>query len=386
MKIVRYIPLLIIPFWFSACATFISHAISLEDVALPSGSYQVGTQIIHMVDVDRNAWYKDGLNGSREMMVRVWYPAELQDGDQKAPYNYNEALIADMIADDFGIPKSIMRTINKIDGNSWLNADPLNKRFPVLIFSHGHGALKTQNTTQMEELASHGYVLFACDHTYDAGISVFPENRVIRNKTDIPDGISDKEKWGIREVQLGYRVGDIQFLLDEMEKGKYLPQSLRNSLELDKIGIFGHSFGGATSVVASLKDERIDAALGLDAWFLPIPSTLIKQNMSIPFAHLGQVSWKEKDNYLKLDTLASSNSSQSLRFDVQGSTHYDFSDFSQFSKVSKKYGSGTIASDRIRFIMNTTIRDFFDQYLKQSVSISLNDYKSMYPEIIIKEY
>jgi pimeloyl-ACP methyl ester carboxylesterase len=320
------------------------------------------------------------------MMVRVWYPAILQDGDQKAPYNYNEGLIADMVADGFGIPKAIMRTINKIDGNSWLNAEPLNQRFPVLIFSHGHGGLKTQNTTQMEELASHGYVLFACDHTYDAGISIFPENRVIRNKTDIPKGISDKEKWGIREVQLGYRVGDVQFLLDEMEKGKYLPQSLRNSLELDKIGIFGHSFGGATSVVVSLKDDRIDAALGLDAWFLPIPSTLIKQNMSIPFAHLGQVSWKEKDNYLKLDTLASSNSAQSLRFDVQGSTHYDFSDFSQFSKVSKKYGSGTIASDRIRFIMNTTIRDFFDQYLKQSVSISLNDYKSMYPEIIIKEY
>jgi|TARA_B100001146_G_scaffold72395_1_gene64144 hypothetical protein len=386
MKIVRHIPLLVASCWFSACATFISHAISLEDVALPSGSYQVGTQIIHMVDVDRNAWYKDGLNGSREMMVRVWYPAILQDGDQKAPYNYNEGLIADMVADGFGIPKAIMRTINKIDGNSWLNAEPLNQRFPVLIFSHGHGGLKTQNTTQMEELASHGYVLFSCDHTYDAGISIFPENRVIRNKTDIPKGISDKEKWGIREVQLGYRVGDVQFLLDEMEKGKYLPQSLRNSLELDKIGIFGHSFGGATSVVVSLKDDRIDAALGLDAWFLPIPSTLIKQNMSIPFAHLGQVSWKEKDNYLKLDTLASSNSAQSLRFDVQGSTHYDFSDFSQFSKLSKKYGSGTIASDRIRFIMNTTIRDFFDQYLKQSVSISLNDYKSMYPEIIIKEY
>ena len=361
MKIVRHIPLLVASCWFSACATFISHAISLEDVALPSGSYQVGTLIIHMVDVDRNAWYKDGLNGSREMMVRVWYPAILQDGDQKAPYNYNEGLIADMVADGFGIPKAIMRTINKIDGNSWLNAEPLNQRFPVLIFSHGHGGLKTQNTTQMEELASHGYVLFACDHTYDAGISIFPENRVIRNKTDIPKGISDKEKWGIREVQLGYRVGDVQFLLDEMEKGKYLPQSLRNSLELDKIGIFGHSFGGATSVVVSLKDDRIDAALGLDAW-------------------------KEKDNYLKLDTLASSNSAQSLRFEVQGSTHYDFSDFSQFSKVSKKYGSGTIASDRIRFIMNTTIRDFFDQYLKQSVSISLNDYKSMYPEIIIKEY
>ena len=125
MKIVRYIPLLVISFWLSACATFISHAISLEDVALPSGPYKVGTQIIYMVDEERKAWYTDEINGAREMMVRVWYPAILEDGDQKAPYNYNEALIADMIADGFGIPRSIMRTINKIDGNSWLDATPV---------------------------------------------------------------------------------------------------------------------------------------------------------------------------------------------------------------------------------------------------------------------
>ena len=386
MKIVRHIPLLVISFWFTSCATFISHAISLEDVAPPSGTYTVGTQIIHMVDKDRIAWYKDGLNSPREMMVRVWYPAVWKDGYQKAPYNYNEALIADMIAKGFGIPKAIMRTINRIEGNSWLDAEPIQQQFPVLIFSHGHGALKTQNTTQMEELASHGYILFACDHTYDAGISVFPENRIIRNKTDLPEGISDKEKWAIRETQLNYRVGDIQFLLDEMESGNYLPPSIRNNLALDNIGIFGHSFGGATSIVASIKDDRIDAVLGLDAWFLPIPSGLINENMNKPFIHLGQVQWREKDNYLKLDTLASSNSTQSLRLDVQGSSHYDFSDFSQFSKVSKKYGSGTIASDRIRLIMNTTIRNFFDQNLKKSEAMSLTDYQSLYPEIIIKEY
>ena len=386
MNLVRHITLIVTICWLSACASFISHAISLEDVALPTGPYQVGTQIMHMVDNDRTAWYKDGLDGAREMMVRVWYPALPADEDKKAPYNYNEVLIGDVIAEGFGIPKTIMRTINKIDGNSWLNATPMEQVFPVLIFSHGHGALKTQNTTQMEELASHGYVLFSCDHTYDAGISVFPENRVIRNRTGFPDSLSDKEKWGIRQVQLGYRVGDVQFLLDEMEKGKYLPQPLRKILDLDNVGIFGHSFGGATSVVASIKDKRIDAALGLDAWFLPISSSLINIDMNKPFVHLGQIAWKEEANYLKLDTLATLNSSTSLRLDVKGSSHYDFSDFSQFSKVSKKYGSGTIESDRIRFIMNNTIRNFFDQNLKKSISISLEEYRRLYPEIIIKEY
>ena len=69
MKLVRHITLIVTICWLSACASFISHAISLEDVAPPTGPYQVGTQIMHMVDNDRTAWYKDGLNGAREMRI-----------------------------------------------------------------------------------------------------------------------------------------------------------------------------------------------------------------------------------------------------------------------------------------------------------------------------
>ena len=102
--------------------------------------------------------------------------------------------------------------------------------------------------------------MFSNDSLFSSNLSSIhfrnKSNRVILNKTDIPDGISDKEKWGLREIQLNYRVGDVQFLLDEMENGQFLPPSLQNMLELDNIGIFGHSFGGATSVVASLKDDQ----------------------------------------------------------------------------------------------------------------------------------
>jgi len=358
----------------------------MEDVAKPTGPYQVGTQIIHMVDNDRSAWYGEESSGSREIMVRVWYPAQPQEGDQKAPYVYNEKLIGEMVSQGFGIPKYLMQNISNIKANSWSGIDPVDKKFPVLIFSHGHGGLKIQNTTQMEEMASHGYVIFACDHAYDAGVSIFPGERVIFNKTNIPEDYSEEEKWDLRRVQLDYRAADIQFMLDEMARGNFLSEALKNSLDLEHIGLFGHSFGGGTSIVVASTDDRIDACFGLDAWFLPVPSSVLNSDLNKPFLHLGQVRWKEKENYLKLDTLVGNNSAWSMRLDVQGATHYDFTDFSQFNRLTKRYGSGTIAPPRIRRITNSVIRDFFDHYLKNGPALAGDTYEKLYPEVIVKRY
>ena len=386
MQLIRQIPLLISVFWLSACAALVSVLIPLENVAKPTGEYQVGTQVIHMVDNDRSAWYGQESSNPREIMVRVWYPAQPQEGDLKAPYVYNEKLIGDMVSEGFGIPKYLMKNLRNINGNSWSEAHPVNEKFPVLIFSHGIGGLKTQNTTQMEEMASHGYVVFSCDHAYDAGVSIFPGDRIIFGKTNIPDNLTKEEKWNMRRAQLDYRAADIQFLLDEMDRENFLSVALKNSLDLEHIGVFGHSFGGGTSVVVASVDERIDACFGLDAWFLPIPSNVLNSDLNKPFIHLGQVSWKEKENYLKLDTLAGNNSAWSVRLDVRGATHYDFTDFSQFSKLTKKYGSGMIAPPRIRKITNSAIREFFDHYLKNGPALALETYEKLYPELIIKRY
>ena len=386
MQLIRQISLLISVFWLSACAALVSVLIPLENVAKPTGEYQVGTQVIHMVDNDRSAWYGQESNNPREIMVRIWYPAQPQEGDLKAPYVYNEKLIGDMVSEGFGIPKYLMQNLSNINGNSWSEAQPVNEKFPVIIFSHGIGGLKTQNTTQMEEMASHGYVVFSCDHAYDAGVSIFPGERIILGKTAIPDDLTKEEKWNMRRAQLDYRAADIQFMLDEMAQGNFLSVALKNSLDLEHIGVFGHSFGGGASVVVASTDERIDACFGLDAWFLPVPSNVLNSDLKKPFIHLGQVRWKEEDNYLKLDTLAANNSALSLRLDVQGATHYDFTDFSQFSKLTKRYGSGEIAPPRIRKITNSVVREFFDQYLKNGPALVVETYEKLYPEVIIKRY
>ena len=59
--------------------------------------------------------------------------------------------------------------------------------YPVLIFSHGYEiGFFAQNTVQMEELASHGYVVFSVGHAYESSIVFDGEgNSIGTNKSRI---------------------------------------------------------------------------------------------------------------------------------------------------------------------------------------------------------
>ena len=51
---------------------------------------------------------------------------------------------------------------------------------PLLIFSHGFGESSLTDTAQLEDLASHGYVVAAIEHPHDAYAVWFPGDRVVR--------------------------------------------------------------------------------------------------------------------------------------------------------------------------------------------------------------
>ena len=52
------------------------------------------------------------------------------------------------------------------------------KELPTLFYSHGYGSFLSQNSALMEDLASHGYVVYSVQHTYDSSATVFPDGSV----------------------------------------------------------------------------------------------------------------------------------------------------------------------------------------------------------------
>ena len=62
------------------------------------------------------------------------------------------------------------------------------------------GARATQNTYQVEDLASHGFIVVGIDHTYNSRPVAFPDGRVIWNR-DLHD-ISDFQHTTLRSSKL----------------------------------------------------------------------------------------------------------------------------------------------------------------------------------------
>ena len=100
----------------------------------------------------------------------------------------------------------------------------------------------------IEELVSYGYVVIAIEHAYDANVSIFNNGDIADYRSGInyerrDEGkdLTTEEFWSIRLPQLKTRSADVTFVINQIQKQK-LSKNINQSINLDKIGIFGHSF------------------------------------------------------------------------------------------------------------------------------------------------
>jgi predicted dienelactone hydrolase len=229
----------------------------------PTGPYQIGTVALHLVDPSRIDPFVPG-HRPREIMVQLWYPSRAVRGFPAAPWLDPAAV--PHLEQTLGIPPGSV-TFPTTHGHLGAPVLPGPAR-PVLIYSHDFGGDRGFGTAQVEDLASHGYVVATIDHTHDAGEVAFPDGRV--EAATLGDDTDDATL--VRDVAV--RDADTRFLLDKLAvinaagdpdaEHRPLPHGLRGALDLSRVGMFGHSLGGATAAAAQHDDRRIRAGVDLD--------------------------------------------------------------------------------------------------------------------------
>ena len=234
----------------------------------PTGPHEVGRTELHLVDPERGHPWVEGAT-ERDVMVSLWYPAEPDGGDERAPY-VSPAPAGSLSSEleQAGLPRSAVDLASSranafAEANAARDAGP----FPVVLFSPGFGVSRFLNTANAEELASQGYVVAAMDHPYESEAVDLPDGRVVR------DRIPDSETPMYREA-IAIRVADTRLVLDALDEiaaggspqagGEPLPAGLAESLDTSRTGMFGHSAGGLTAAEVMLVDDRVDAGMNLD--------------------------------------------------------------------------------------------------------------------------
>ena len=378
--------------FFSFTSLLAGTIFPVPDPFLMTGPYQVGTREIHLIDPSRNEIYGTDLNAPREFMAQIWYPAEPGPADQQAQWMPAIKYAAPAIADKLDLPAFTLGHLKYVLANAFLEAEPVQdgKTFPVLIFSHGWEGFKEQNIYQVEELASHGYVVIGISHTYGSVLTVFPDGRQIpTNQNALPDGVSDEAYDQASNTLVQQWAGDIARTLDELESmdqesGVWF---LSGKIDLDRVGMFGHSTGGGATVEFCLVDDRCQAIFGMDVWAEPAQPEILKLHLTQPALILLSEGWyspNESDrNYELLGTLAERAESDVDEIALIGTRHYDFTSLPLLTPLAAQLGlKGPIPGTLGLEIINAESVAFFDKYLKGDKSISLEEISNQYPEAI----
>jgi dienelactone hydrolase len=122
-----------------------------------------------------------------------------------------------------------------------VHAPTLGGPYPVVIISHGAGGNWDTHYAQANHLASQGYIVLCLEHVGSNTERLKSSFRVLHNLKEM---IHDSN-----EV-LG-RPKDISFAIDQAVAWNTSNEKLRGRIDLNHIGIMGHSFGAYTTMVVA---------------------------------------------------------------------------------------------------------------------------------------
>ncbi len=339
----------------------------------PSGEYAIGTLTFELTDNSRNETFTEPPNDHRRILIKAWYPADTITGYRMAPYIDAPSQFGTGIERSFGFPTFIVSHFQLTKTHSYLNV-PLSQAeisYPLLVFSHGYGGLIMQDTVLMEELASNGYIVFSISHSYEAAVTSFPDGSVIYEATE--------EMYANLGNSLNIWANDTTFLVDQLEipNNPNIPNILWDGMDLNTIGIFGHSFGGTTAEHMILEDARFDAGISFDS---PHGGSSLTMNMTKPFMLLFGPDYGNPEMN---DTIFHRAEGTCYGLFVNGTRHYNFADVNIWSPVLRSFGLlGSIDGYRMLHILNAYVLAFFNEHLIGITSPLLDGPSVEYPEVL----
>jgi hypothetical protein len=172
------------------------------------------------------------------------------------------------------------------------------------------------------------------------------------------------------------------------EKNAKDPESpFYRRLDLNKLGVFGMSYGGSTACQIAFEDRRVKAAINMDGG-MPLGDS-IDNSFHIPVMFMKSEPAStvfEGTNRKMIEYMMGRARNPFYSIVVSGARHGNFTDISIFSPVLRYVSKfvGNIDGHKMLNIMNSYVVAFFDKHLRRIDSPLLNSPSADFPEVILK--
>ncbi len=362
----------------------------------PTGPFAVGRTTYAWTNESEADELALSPGSKRQVLVWVWYPAA--PSLKAVPAAYLPGPWRAALRNQQGM---FMRSFFKRDpalvhahSVSGAPVSPEQRAYPVVLLRPGGSALTTDFTTLAEDLASHGFFVVGFDAPYRSFVVVLPDGRVIGRS---PAYNVENANGNLADPVIGKLLkmwtADTAFVMDQLQRlnasssGKFAGR-----MDLQRIGMFGHSFGGATALEFCHQDSRCKAALDLDG--IPFGSVvsegLNKPGMFLLSDHSREMADPENRTVLaEIQSIYDRLPAGSLYAVIRTANHFSFSDQillnSQAAmRLLRLVGFGGLDGRRGLAISTAYVHTFFGAYLNGAPAVELTTIARKYKEVQIE--
>ena len=325
----------------------------------PSGPHRVGSEIFRWTDSQRPETLTANPSDRRQVVAQAWYPTDTSSGPA-VPYFEAERHLPGSIN---GLPSFMFASFGRVATHATVDT-PISRAqrtWPVLLLEPGLAVPREQYAALSTELASRGYVVIALSAPYESAVTVLAGGHVV-GQTTHPDVMGPPPHPAIERL-INIRAADASFVLDQLSRLPQLnPRSpLAGHLDLQHVGIIGHSIGGATAVEVIAADPRFKVAVNLDGKLFGAQSA----------AHLDRpLLWIQSDGPQTAeythgrDRLFDRLRDGGALLTIRGSTHTGFTDSPSYltalgrSMIGPATGIGSISLANMTSMTADTISAF----------------------------
>jgi len=370
----------------------------------PTGPFAVGRAIYDWTDDAKLDTLAPVPGTKRELLAWIWYPATPEQSGAVVDGYVPPAVEPAVERVRTGIFGFLTKDVSKVHAHSLRNANvsPQQQSYPVLILRGGASSEVWNYSALAEDLASHGYVVVGLDAPYRTGIVVFPDGRAVRrtseNNPELCEEKTAREREACANRIIAAWTADMAFALDRLAQlnttdpaGKFTGR-----LDLTRVGIFGHSFGGAQAAEFCSRDSRCKAGVDVDG---SLHGNVIQTGIQTPFMFLlsGQGDFSSSEAEVRQiwadmqSVYSRLPANKRLLITIRGANHFLFSDDGALLKshilmrtlrifgVLHMDGRGQLA------VTAYCLRSFFDTYLKGAGVAPPKIASPLYPEIQVLE-
>ncbi|KAI1454153.1 Alpha/Beta hydrolase protein [Annulohypoxylon moriforme] len=348
------------------CLYSFAYIVVAANITIPvlTGSFEVGTTVLEVIDYTRqDPWVPTPQ--PRDLVISLFYPTNGSSSSKSPSMREHECstvvqfppIVAKYLENYFAVPNG---SLHNIITRVCLDAP--------LTYLPGLGSSRLLYSDILAEISSYGWIVVSVDHPYETRIVEYPDGRVVYG---LPLNISNSTT----AENVDIRTADLISVLNALSNSTVINKipdfsrhgPLTPKFNIDRVGVFGHSLGGATALSVTAYDTRFAVGANLDGSYWGSEK---QRGTAAPFMTLAAEDHNRTNDQTWADTWPNLRGFK-REFSVRGAKHNDFTDIPLILQLWA-YGIppnsggnlGTINGTRSMAIQTAYLTSLFRRFLK----------------------